>query len=210
MPHTHIVFVKVKMSLFEDDRFLFDLNDWQKGLYVLLLGLAGKTSNKIRNEKDFIQTRLALKDLSMKDIEHISKVFKKFKLVEGYWIFEDFDDHHNYFYPTKGITEVSPKSSQNKNKNKRRIRKEKNIGAFAPPTLEETISYFETELKSTKERAVRYYQFYGSKNWFVGKNRMANWHLAAARSLEWADPSGVKVDDDLERVRAGVKSLNKK
>ena len=46
-------------------------------------------------------------------------------------------------------------------------------GAFAPPTEEEAIIYFTNNLKATKDQAVKFYQFYGSKNWMVGKKTKA-------------------------------------
>lgn len=58
---------------------------------------------------------------------------------------------------------------------------------FVEPSVEVVIEYFEKELKGTKDQALRFFQFYGSKDWFVGDNKMKNWHLAAARSLSWKD-----------------------
>ena len=36
-------------------------------------------------------------------------------------------------------------------------------------------------------RATRFLEFYESKGWMVGKNKMTNWKTAATRSLEWED-----------------------
>lgn len=127
MPHTQIVFIKLKMELFEDDRFLFDLNDRQKGLYLMLLGLAGKTNNMIRNELNFIKTRLNLKNLEISDLESISKTFPKFILHKGYWQFKNFEEHHNWYL---GTPKGAPRFAQNKNK-----KENKNIEQdfLAPP-----------------------------------------------------------------------------
>ena len=68
------------------------------------------------------------------------------------------------------------------------VKKEnKSNPVFIEPTLEEVQEYFEKDLNSSKDKALRFYQFYGSKDWFVGKNKMKKWRLAAARSLTWGE-----------------------
>jgi len=89
------------MSLLEDDRFLIDLNDTQKGLYLMLLALAGKTDNHIRNDISFIKSRLNLQKLELSDLQRISEIYPKLKLDNGYWSFQNFEEHHNYIIPTK-------------------------------------------------------------------------------------------------------------
>ena len=101
------------MELFEDDRFLIDLNDTQKGLYLMLLALAGKTNNKIRNDIGFIKSRLNLKNLKQNDIVKISQVFDKFKLTDNYWSFTNFEEVHNY---TLRNSKGTPKELQRKSK----------------------------------------------------------------------------------------------
>ena len=106
------------MELFEDDRFLFDLNDRQKGLYLMLLALAGKTDNKIRNEPGFIKNRLGLSELDINDLTAISNVYSKFRLNGGYWTFDNFEETHNYILGKyKGTPKELPSRSQNKNEN---------------------------------------------------------------------------------------------
>lgn len=183
MPYKNIHFIKVKMELLEDHRFLFELNDTQKGLYILLLALAGKTNNKICDDMVFIKGRLNLKDIEHKDLERISKVFPKFILVNGFWEFKNFNEEHNQIL---GISQGYPKDTQRMAQNRiEENRKEKSNSTFKPPSEEETIEHFEKKLNSTKEQALRFYNFYGSKDWMVGRNRMKNWHLAATRSLDW-------------------------
>lgn len=194
MPYKNIHFVKIKMELLEDHRFLFQLDDRQKGLYLLLLALAGKTNNKIFNDLTFIKGRLNIKDLVVSDLQKISEVFPKFRLNKDFWEFDNFDEEHNQILSKDyGISQGYPKDIQRMDKNridKNRIDnkdKSNKSGRFAPPTIEDVIIYFETELKTSKEQALRFFQFYGSKDWFVGKNKMKNWHLAAARSLDWGN-----------------------
>lgn len=116
------------MELLEDVRFLIDLNDTQKGLYLMLLALAGKTNNCIRNDLNFIKSRLNLTKLDKSDLEQVSKIFPRFKLVNGYWTFEDFEEHHNYILPTKreflrkskGNPKACPEEEREEEKEKKR------------------------------------------------------------------------------------------
>lgn len=129
MPYSNITFVKVQMELLEDDRFLFDLTDAQKGLYLMLLALAGKTNNHIRNEIHFIKSRLNLSSLNMADIERVSVVFPKLRCSNGYWSFDNFEETHNYimakYRKSKGTPKERQRLEQNKNKNKKEKENEK-------------------------------------------------------------------------------------
>ena len=56
---------------------------------------------------------------------------------------------------------------------------EKKRGRFTAPSLLEVQEIF-IEKGSTKLEAELFYNFYGSKNWHVGKNKMKNYKLAIA------------------------------
>lgn len=191
MPYKNIHFIKVKMELLEDHRFLFQLSDSQKGLYLMLLALAGKTNNKIFNDLVFIKGRLNLKDITIKDLETISEIFPKFRLDKDFWIFDNFNEEHNQIFTKDyGISQGYPKDIQRMDKNridKNRIDKKDRNNDFTPPTEEEAIAYFTEKLKSTKDKALEFYRFYGCKGWLVGKSPMRNWHMAAARSMKWGE-----------------------
>ena len=49
---------------------------------------------------------------------------------------------------------------------------------FAPPTDIETVSYFESK-GSTAQEAEKFWLFYDSKNWMVGKSKMKKWRSSA-------------------------------
>ena len=141
MPYSNIIFVKLRLDLFDDDRFLFDLNDKQKGLLLMLFALAGMTKNKIRNEIEFIKRRLNLKDIRIQDVIKIAKVYPMFKYDNGYWCFENFEEIHNYILgKSKGNPEIEKGIVQNKNKNKKE-NKNKTPGSFS--------EHQEKELKKT-------------------------------------------------------------
>lgn len=56
------------------------------------------------------------------------------------------------------------------------IKKEKETKRFTPPSLLEVQDYI-TE-KNYKVSAATFWNFYDSKNWYVGKNKMKNWKTA--------------------------------
>lgn len=55
-----------------------------------------------------------------------------------------------------------------------------NTGRFTPPTREEVVSYCE-EKELFYVDPDDFINFYESKNWMVGKNKMAKWKAAASR-----------------------------
>lgn len=71
----------------------------------------------------------------------------------------------------KGLT--TNKNDKNDKNNKNNI--------FIPPTLEEVISYCKERNNSVDPQ--KWYDFYESKGWMIGKNKMKNWK-AAVRTWE--------------------------
>lgn len=135
------------MELLEDHRFLYELNETQKGLYLMLLALAGKTNNKIKDDLTFIRGRLNLQSIVHKDLEKISEVYKKFKLTDGYWGFENFDKEHNQILSKGiGISQGYPKDSQRIYKNRIEKNREEKKGVG-----NKTNEQFLEELKTKPE-----------------------------------------------------------
>ena len=54
---------------------------------------------------------------------------------------------------------------------------------FKKPTIEELEIYFEGQ-GSSKSLAKKFYNFYESKGWYVGKSKMKKWRAAAANWIE--------------------------
>lgn len=54
----------------------------------------------------------------------------------------------------------------------------KKTGKFIPPSMEEVIGYIRE--KGYNVDAEKFINFYESKGWYVGKNKMKNWHAAIA------------------------------
>ena len=79
----------------------------------------------------------------------------------------------------------SSSSSNTKSKSAKHTQKK----TFVEPTLEEVKA--EITLKSyTNITADRFIEFYGSKGWMVGRNKMVNWKLALARANRWDNNYG--------------------
>ena len=74
------------------------------------------------------------------------------------------------------VKESKVKESKENNNIDRESKKAETAKRFAPPSVEEVQSYI-----SEKEYSVdaeSFVAFYTSKNWFVGKNKMKDWHAA--------------------------------
>lgn len=69
------------------------------------------------------------------------------------------------------------KNNKNKEYNKESIEKGRNL-RFSPPSLEEVKSYVQE--KGYSVDAEQFVNFYESKGWMVGKNKMRNWRAAIA------------------------------
>lgn len=87
------------------------------------------------------------------------------------------------------ITNEIANESDNNNEinNKEKIKKEKSI--FVIPSMDEICEYFlnvhKLPLAEAERRTEIFFNFYDSKNWMVGKNKMSKWTAAATNSLKW-------------------------
>ena len=81
------------------------------------------------------------------------------------------------------VANVADSNNKNKNKTKNdNDSKSKEIVIskvrFSPPTDIETVAYFESK-GSTNIEAQKFWLFYDSKNWMVGKSKMKKWKSSA-------------------------------
>lgn len=65
----------------------------------------------------------------------------------------------------------------NKECNNEKSKKEK-PSRFTPPTHEEVFLFMQEKGYPYQNEAMKFVNFYGSKGWMVGKNKMKNWKLA--------------------------------
>lgn len=71
------------------------------------------------------------------------------------------------------------------------VKEKSTTSRFIPPTLEEIKSYCDE--RNNLVDSERFYDFYSSKGWMVGKNKMKDWK-AAIRT--WEKEAGFKTEDD--------------
>jgi hypothetical protein len=99
MPYSNIVWIKLFLSLFEeDDRFLYQLNESQQLLYIKLLYLAGATDNQIPKNVNFICNKVNYhheQGCFLADMERIKTIFPRFIEGENYYYFNNFHELHN-------------------------------------------------------------------------------------------------------------------
>lgn len=83
-------------------------------------------------------------------------------------------------------TDANDANSKSKSKSKSTIKEDREVSVrrFTPPTLSQ-ISAYCAERKN-KVDPERFYNFYASKGWMVGKNKMVDWK-AAVRTWEKED-----------------------
>lgn len=119
MPYKNIVFVKLlwKELLHDDDRFIEKLNDEQKGLYLMLLLLAGATNNNIKDDENYLKRVLNLQNYNQnirKNVDKICEVFSGLISRNGFLKFKNFKKIHNYLRNADG----TPKETQRIAKNR--------------------------------------------------------------------------------------------
>ena len=121
MPQTKLVFVKLMLSLADDQRFIMQLNDSQKLDYLLLLLMAGLTHNEIPLNGSWIKARFGLSKSEQEveqNIDKIRSVYKKIVVRNKQLKFKNFKQLHNYIYKEKensiGILKDFYKHSPNK------------------------------------------------------------------------------------------------
>lgn len=98
MPYSNIHWIKLKLELLNDKRFIFDCNNDQKWLFVGLLLLAANTKNSIADDENFLKNRLNLPETPQKIRENLIHLFTTFpKLISknGVIKFKNFNKLHN-------------------------------------------------------------------------------------------------------------------
>ena len=112
MPYTNIHWIKLKMELLNDKRFIFDCNDGQKWLYVGLLLLAGSTNNATPNDEKYLKNRLNLLDSDpniRQNIDFLLATFPKLISKNGLLKFKNFNKLHNRLGNSNGTPKDAKK-----------------------------------------------------------------------------------------------------
>lgn len=93
----------------------------------------------------------------------------------------------------------------NDNKKKEEEEEEKSQKRFCPPTIEEIDSY--VKAKGYKVNAERFFYFYESKGWKVGKNKMKSWKASVA-TWNTKEESSACNENDKNRNKYGKSNTN--
>ncbi len=152
----------------------------------------------IIKEGQFITGRKQLSDetgLAESTIEKILKIFEKehqieqqkttkFRLITviNWKEYQSKEQQKEQQRNNRGTTEEqqSDTNKNDKNENNDKNEKKKEV-AFAPPSLEEVKKY--TEERKNSVNPQNFIDFYSSKGWMIGKNKMKDWR-AAVRTWE--------------------------
>lgn len=156
--------IKLHNHLLDDYEFEM-LGDAAKGHLLCIWMLASRTKNEMPYDDKWITKKIGAS----------SKVNLEALVSAGFLIVEQ--DASMMLQEVEHDATVSVPSEE-----KRRGETEKSrvdIGRFTPPTDIETISYFESK-GSTKKEAEKFWLFYDSKNWMVGRSKMKKWQSAAS------------------------------
>lgn len=93
---------------------------------------------------------------------------------------------------TSSITELPLVQSLNTNKqcNKQRNKQEEaKSKKFIPPSIEEVLEYITEKGYPYRSEAEKFFYYYDSKGWIVGKSKMKNWKSSASG---WMSRAGLK------------------
>lgn len=94
------------------------------------------------------------------------------------------------------LANVADNKNKNKNKTKNDNDNNKEVTSnsrFTPPTDIETVSYF-IEKGSNNIEAEKFWLFYDSKNWMIGKSKMKKWKSSASGWITRNKSENNKVD----------------
>jgi len=110
----------------------------------------------------------------------------KFRLitVKNYSKFQKVEQQSEQQSDNKVTTECQQNDTNNNNNNIKNNKNEKKRGVFTPPTFEEVNNYCLE--RSNQVDGNRFIDFYSSKGWMVGKNKMRDWK-ASIRNWERGD-----------------------
>jgi len=124
------------------------------------------------------QVRTALKKLKSTG-EITIKTTNKFTMISitNYEDYQDTNKQNNKQITNKQQTN-NKQITTNNNDNNDNNEIKKNGSRFAPPSIQEIQNYINEKQYSVD--AERFYNFYESKNWMVGKNKMKKWKAAVA------------------------------
>ena len=171
--------IKLYNDILDDYEFACLQDDSKMHLIAIFL-LASRYHNKIRSDSSWIAKRINAKNKVDLDVleeagfiiyldDSIMLASRKQSAIPETET-EKEKEIEKDIYPNSHKS-VKPKSDKTKVKVKR----------FKRPTIEECIEYFKEKKYTNAEYAAkRFYNYYESNGWKVGRNKMQRWHSSAA------------------------------
>ena len=156
--------IKLHNHLLDDYEFEM-LGDAAKGHLLCIWMLASRTKNEMPLDDKWITKKIGAS----------TKVNLEALINAGFLILE-----HDASTPLHNETQVAtvgvpPEEKRREEAEKSRV----DSGRFLPPLDIDTVAYFESK-GSTAIEAEKFWLFYDSKNWMVGKSKMKKWESAAS------------------------------
>ena len=156
--------IKLHNHLLDDYEFEM-LGDAAKGHLLCIWMLASRTKNEMILDDKWITKKIGAS----------TKVNLEALISSGFLIVE-----HDASTPLHNETQLATVSVPSEEKSRDREEKSRvDSGRFSPPLDIDTVSYFESKGSTAKE-AEKFWLFYDSKNWMVGKSKMKKWQSAAS------------------------------
>lgn len=174
----------------EDKRMIFDgsVIEVKRGQrvtsYRTLCEAWGWSNTKVANFLDMLETEQM--------IEKQSDTKKTLITIVNYDKFQDLMKEKRQ----QSDTETTPKRRNNNDNNENNINKKeggKPQRVFIPPTVDEVTAYCKERKNGIDAQA--FIDFYSSKGWMIGKNKMKDWK-AAVRTWERRGTKSSKIEID--------------
>lgn len=156
--------IKLHNHLLDDYEFEC-LSDTTKGHLLCIWMLASRTKNEMPFDAKWITKKIGASN----------KVDLQALVDSGFLVMEH-DASTTLHNETQVATISVPSEEESRGEaEKRRV----DSGRFSPPLDIDTVAYFESK-GSTAAEAEKFWLFYDSKNWMVGKSKMKKWQSAAS------------------------------
>lgn len=171
--------IKLHNHLLDDYEFEM-LGDAAKGHLLCIWMLASRTKNEMPLDDKWITKKIGAS----------TKVNLEALVSSGFLVVE-----HVASTSLHNETQIATVSVPSEEKSRGETEKSRvDSGRFSPPLDIDTVSYF-IEKGSTAIEAEKFWLFYDSKNWMVGKSKMKKWQSAASGWItrNKTDPKNVDI-----------------
>ena len=157
--------IKLHNSLLDDYNFSC-LQDASKAHLIAIMMLASRTNNELPVDADWLQRQI-----------NATSTVDIVPLIDSGFL-EYIESNHKVNNASTPLADRLQSASPERETEKRQSRGEKRQKAFAPPTQPEVHEYMKERGLSEIAESHSFVDFYESKGWMVGKNKMKSWQAA--------------------------------